>query len=1221
VLRLIYSNRTEALVTALAGRLPSDPFVETRIVVPNRAMERVVELGLATRRGMVANVRFERLESFLAGELEAQAAATGAPRRFLRAGELEARILSVLSGPEPGPSDELAPLARYLMAVGAPVSWSSPLVDRRRLDLVPRLAQLFQEYTFSRPDWIRAWMDQSGSATSAGPDGELATWQRALYRRARELVVMGADGALDTVPRTTLAEELEREGGWSGGEPVLVFGVSYVARAFQLALATLARARDVELFTLNPCREFWADVETGAEARARARRERATEEDPHGLLVANESELLRAWGRPGREHVSMLDEASGFDAEDRFVDPVERWRLASPAERSESEAPALLRVQASVLERRPVASGPEDASLVVLPCTSIRREVESVAQLVWGLLAEGERVGRPLRLPEIAILVQPGARESYLPHLEAVLGEPRSEEAQHLPWSAQDLQLASRSRVAEAALRLLAFFGAEPTRRALLGLLAHPLLRPEGADDDASVWVALAERVGIVRGVDEADLRGTYADGASGEGRVLHFDQGLRRLALGCAAGDVDEELPGGLAPARVAGRGPETLAFLTLCRSLLADHRALGRAHLSLASWAELLDRVIAAYVRPEARGESAELERCRSALRGLAELDVDRRPHRVELALSLAERALEGIAAVRGEPQSLGLVVASLLPMRAIPFRVVFVLGLGEGLFPQQRSEVGLDLRAARRRSGDVAPDERDRYAFLETLLSTRERLFLSYVARDEHTGDPIAPSSVVTELAEACGGLLTCTPPHRRHEAVELEWARGIVQDASSRAVMARALPAALSERTVRARGDAERAHFRGIELASEALAQLAVEDPRRVELSIPALPGSSTPGPGPGLGSSGVGQRGVDQEATRVGLDVLGHFLRCPIQGRAAQWLRGGWDHEREAAAVVADEPLDAEVGSLRGLARAALASALEEGLSEAPFATLSRAVERELREARGRGRLPVGVLGVEARAEAERVAEGWLETLLDARPGTRRARAVRFGSVSSDRAAAEARLEALGPIQLGSLPSGAGAVSVEGRTRPFLRDEGDGRGELVVLVSGPPGSSDRARVARLGSALECYLDHVALAAAGHDRVARRALLLCSDGAYEAPLAPVGREVATRWLAGLADEILRTTPGFLPVEAVLLEEEAMRRGDPRLGERLSRAIEVVRTKWEGGSSRFGPIREATRHDAPEARELVRIVARRYAPFFQHVRPPVRAGANVEREGLLR
>ena len=65
----------------------------------------------------------------------------------------------------------------------------------------------------------------------------------------------------------------------------------------------------------------------------------------------------------------------------------------------------------------------------------------------------------------------------------------------------------------------------------------------------------------------------------------------------------------------------------------------------------------------------------------------------------------------------------MSSLLPMRAVPFRAVFVLGLGEGEFPAREREDPLDLRRARRVPGDVSPAERDRYLFLEALLSARE------------------------------------------------------------------------------------------------------------------------------------------------------------------------------------------------------------------------------------------------------------------------------------------------------------------------------------------------------------------------------------------------------------------------------------------------------------------------------------------------------------------
>jgi len=1239
VLRVTYSNLTEALVAALAERLPRDPFVEATVVVPNRAMERVVEVGLARARGIVANVRFARLERWVETELATSDDA------FLSPAELEARLLAVLSDPGLGElatsSDPLAVVAGYILAADG--RWTSKASERRRLELAPRLAHLFGEYALTRPDWIRGWM--AGSEGDEVASGRTATWQRALYRRIRAL----------GEPRTTLAERLSLGRGEprGGGQartapraeagPVFVLGVSYAAPVFHHAIAQIARARDVELLVVNPCREFWADAVR----------------DGEGVANETDSRLLLSWGRPGREHMARLDEAVGFDATTRFVDPVRALRGRRGAESS-----LLSRVQASILTRSAVEATPPDGSIAVLPCPGLRREVETVAQLVWGLVADADRRAQeqgeePLRLPEIAILVQASERERYLPHLEAVLGD--GSEPEHLPWSAQDLSLAARSRVAEAVLRLLAFLETTPTRRELLSVISHPLVRPTTLADEGTTerdWAELVERAGIVRGIDEGDLLGTYAAAEAGQAQVLHFDQGLRRLALGCALGDsevpgdsevlgdaeVEEHAAGGAASgeeprendarleaANVGARSEEAMALVMLARSLLADHRAVEQARLTPGAWGLLFEALAEGYVRPESGAEERELERCRSALRGIASfnaqdpsgLEGEITKYGSELGLALARRALEGLPAVRGEPQSTGIVVASLLPMRAIPFRVVFVLGMGERQFPSDRMDLGLDLRTGQRRAGDVAPDERDRYAFLETLISTRERLFLSYVARDEHTGDAVGPSSVVNELAEACGGLREHRPPRRRHESLDFAWLEGAgLEHPATRAAMTAAVPAALAERSVRARGDGERVHFRDVEIATEAWARIPTTDTRRAELSLTSL---------------SIAQRepGGEDVPPVVQLRGLRRFLECPIQGRGLQWL--GSEAE-ERSLLVSEEPLEAEDHVLDRIAREAFARALEDGLGARPEASLAQAIARAVVQAQRRAQVPVGALADDVMERARARAAHWLEALHVARPAVRHARGLRFGRVSMDRARAEPRLEARDAVRLaatttarargpGSSASGEPDIVLEGRTRPFLRASHEGRpGDLVTVVVGrSAGGSEPARLSRWRAALDAYVDHAVLAASGEERLSRRAVLLCSDGPYETTLPALTRDAASRWLRAVAVDLLGrgpegTTPWFVPVEAVLLEEEAMRRGDARLADRLTRAVERVRTKLEGGSSRHGPIRGATAYDAPESAELLRVVARRHAAFLSAVRAPVRVTTG-DSEGLLR
>ena len=116
------------------------------------------------------------------------------------------------------------------------------------------------------------------------------------------------------------------------------------------------------------------------------------------------------------------------------------------------------------------------------------------------------------------------------------------------------------------------------------------------------------------------------------------------------------------------------------------------------------------------------------------------------------------------RGHYLAEGVTVSSFQPMRPIPFKAVFLLGMGEGLFPTPYHRDTLDLRfipvrlnpkvqgrIRERRLGDVSVTERDRYMFLETLVSTGKHLVMSYVSRNDRTDEEINPSSIIQTLTD--------------------------------------------------------------------------------------------------------------------------------------------------------------------------------------------------------------------------------------------------------------------------------------------------------------------------------------------------------------------------------------------------------------------------------------------------------------------------------------
>src|SRR5690606_1611863 len=92
-----------------------------------------------------------------------------------------------------------------------------------------------------------------------------------------------------------------------------------------------------------------------------------------------------------------------------------------------------------------------------------------------------------------------------------------------------------------------------------------------------------------------------------------------------------------------------------------------------------------------------------------------------------------------------------ATLMPMRAIPFRQVCLLGMNDGDYPRPRMPLDFDLMAADYRPGDRSRRDDDRYLFLEALLSARERLHLSWVGRSVADNSPRPPSVLVGQLRD--------------------------------------------------------------------------------------------------------------------------------------------------------------------------------------------------------------------------------------------------------------------------------------------------------------------------------------------------------------------------------------------------------------------------------------------------------------------------------------
>ncbi|WP_435105275.1 exodeoxyribonuclease V subunit gamma [Arhodomonas sp. AD133] len=763
---VIHGNHMEDLRDVVVHRIAGDPLpplTPETFLIQSHGMAQWLRLALADddALGISASTRFVLPSRFLWESCQQVLARESLADSPFEKAQLTWRLMRLLPEVVRGEPETFAPLAHYL---------ADDPDGRRRWQLAARLADLFDQYQVYRPDWLDAWA--AGEATAEAVEN-LAPWQPALWRAVladvpadrrderRGLVFRTFTDALSSQPPEALADVLPPR--------LFVFGLSALPPAQLEALVALGRVCEVTLLVMNPCRYFWGDVIDPAEAlrkglrRGRHRRKAGLPEMlDESSLHLHANPLLAAWGRQGRDFIDLLH---GHDAPEDYpsvYDQIDLFRDRAPAN---GPAALLQQIQQDVLDLEPTPPSPAERRPVAEDDRSV------VFQSGYGPLREVEMLHDHLlrtfeRLPELQprdIIVMVPDVAAYAPLIEAVFGRHGHDDPRRIPYSIADRPARGSAPLLKAVEQLLSLPENRFTASEVLDLLEVPAFRARFTIDEAELPT-------LQRWIDGAGVRW----GLDGEQREA-FDLpgetqntwrfGLQRMLLGYAAGDSapwSDVVPypevGGL-EADLAGRLAAVLECLAGARTELAQP-ALPH---------EWVRRLLAIFQRTLAPTDEQEqhhlsvLEEALATWQAACEAGALNEP--VSLAV-LREALWEDVEAHSGAQRFLAgrVNVCTLMPMRAIPFRVVCLLGMNDGDYPRQRPVPDFDLMARRPRPGDRSRREDDRYLFLEAVLSARDELYISHCGRDPQDDSPRPPSVLVGHLRDTIAAgwhLETDTP----------------------------------------------------------------------------------------------------------------------------------------------------------------------------------------------------------------------------------------------------------------------------------------------------------------------------------------------------------------------------------------------------------------------------------------------------------------------------
>jgi exodeoxyribonuclease V gamma subunit len=200
-----------------------------------------------------------------------------------------------------------------------------------------------------------------------------------------------------------------------------------------------------------------------------------------------------------------------------------------------------------------------------------------------------------------------------------------------------------------------------------------------------------------------------------------------------------------------VEGSGAELLGRMISAVEAIFETIAELRDSRTLTEWHSVLSRIVERFLGGE--DEPKEVLQLRRSLERIC-IVASHVEAEKEIPFEVIHQYVSELfseSEQHGEFLRGGVTFCALKPMRSIPARVIWLMGMNDDAFPRKNQPLQFDLIARKPMLGDRSVRDDDRYIFLEAMISARDRLCISHVGKSLVDNEPIPPSVVVSELLE--------------------------------------------------------------------------------------------------------------------------------------------------------------------------------------------------------------------------------------------------------------------------------------------------------------------------------------------------------------------------------------------------------------------------------------------------------------------------------------
>ncbi|MGA1847082.1 exodeoxyribonuclease V subunit gamma [Deferribacter abyssi] len=498
-------------------------------------------------------------------------------------------------------------------------------------------------------------------------------------------------------------------------DTINLFAISILPPIYINFIKKLSTYKTINLYSINPSQEYWFD-DLSEKAKIRFFKKAFFSEDEFYFTKSNP--LLINNGKLVQDFFSIL-----YDT-DPTPHEIENYN-------DFNNETALNTLKQKILNNDPIPFQLNDETIQIHSFHSRFREIEGIYNYILKIIQDNPDI----YLEDIVVMC-PDIDE-YAPYIEGVF------ENKNIPYNISDSRILKQDNGIKALFSILDCLKKDLTVKEFVSLLEYDAIKEkfqinQTEQEIIREWI---NELNIRWGLTENFVKSSYPH----TDIFNTFEYNVKRILLGYLTNEnkiIFDSLPyteQTVSNGETAGKFLYIIDKITHFINLLKDKR-------DLKYFKNLLIDIINTFIAKKYTETASFL----SFLKELEQFNDETIeiffPAFLELIKNITTKTKNSLNFMRG-----GITFCELVPLRSIPFKVICLIGMNDENFPRKTSKLLFNEMELKPKRGDRSSKLNDRLLFLESILSAKKYLYISFIGKDMKKNKQINPSIVVSELLD--------------------------------------------------------------------------------------------------------------------------------------------------------------------------------------------------------------------------------------------------------------------------------------------------------------------------------------------------------------------------------------------------------------------------------------------------------------------------------------